>query len=205
MKIIDMLYPIEYYINEITKYEEVYYGFNNSSVEINQLLNISQIKKVDNIIPDFLTFLVSWYGGKGYIYYLYAFDENQKLMKHYYCGQFAPFVNHRVLMDKLTGEIMEYGDISIADFNNDGINEIAVYTDYKYIGMAFCVYGFNTLDNELEELCLVPVYINLDYPFPSVEYIKNGFRILEVIEDDPLELAWNNYIWEIENMKYIRQ
>jgi hypothetical protein len=57
----------------------------------------------------------------------------------------------------------------------------------------------------LEILCLVPVFINYDNPFPSVEYIGNGFKILETIEEDYLELSWNNYIWNTEIEKYIKQ
>jgi len=36
-----MLHPIEYYKNEITKYQDNYYGFMNISMEITQYMNIS--------------------------------------------------------------------------------------------------------------------------------------------------------------------
>jgi len=108
-------------------------------------------------------------------------------------------------MEKLSGNILDYGAVSIGDFNNDGNIEIALYSFYKNIGDVFCVYGFNSVENELEELCLVPVFINYYNPFPSAEYIGNGFRILEVVDDDPLELTWNNYVWNIERRKYIKQ
>jgi hypothetical protein len=51
-----MIYPIEYYKNEITKYESNYYGFENTSMKITDLMNISSITKIDNIIPGQITF-----------------------------------------------------------------------------------------------------------------------------------------------------
>jgi hypothetical protein len=108
-------------------------------------------------------------------------------------------------MGKLSGNILEYGTISVNDFNNDGENEIAVYSFYKNIGNIFCVYGFNNVENELEELCLVSVLINYETPFSSVEYIENGFKILEIIDEEYMDLAWNNYIWNENIGKYIKE
>ncbi len=85
------------------------------------------------------------------------------------------------------------------------MNEIALYSFYKHIGNVFCVYGFDTIENKLNELCLTPVFINYDQPFPPAEYTGNGFRILEVIDDELPELAWNNYIWEKDSQKYVKQ
>ena len=108
-------------------------------------------------------------------------------------------------MEKLTGKMIENDTIAVGDYNNDGINEIVLYTFYKSIGNVFCVYGFNISENKLEELCLVPVFINYDNPFPSVEYIGNGFRILEVFDEEFMELGWSEYIWEKDKMKYIKK
>jgi hypothetical protein len=202
---IEMFYSLEYYKNEIIKYEENYYGFQDVSMEISQLMNISSIVKIDNLFPDILTFFVCWLNQKGYVYWLYSFNDEQKITKHYYCGDFNVFENYKILMEKISGKILDYGSISISDFNNDATNEIALYSFYKNIGNAFCVYGYNNIENELEILCLVPVFINYDKPFPSVEYIGNGFKILEIIEEDYLELSWNNYIWNPEIDKYIKQ
>jgi len=107
-------------------------------------------------------------------------------------------------MDKLNGNILEYGNIAIGDYNNDGVNEILLYSDYKNIGNVFIVYGFNFIENILEELCLVPVYINYYEPFPSVEYIGNGFKILEIVDDEFNELEWNKYIWDNKIRRYIK-
>ena len=202
---VEMIHSIEYYKNEITKYEDNYYGFKDVSMEITQLMNISFIIKIGNFTKDFLTFFVCWYNPKGDVYYLYTFDDNQNIHNHYYCGDFVPFTNYKTLMEKLIDEIMDYGVVAINDFNNDGLNEIALYSFYKNIGNAFCVYGFNNIENVLEELCLVPVFINYKNPFPSVEYIGNGFKILEVFDEEYLELSWNNYIWNVEIGKYIKQ
>jgi len=202
---VNMIYSIEYYKNEITIYEDNYYGFRNVSMEITQMMNISEIVLVDNFVPNLLTFLVSWFNPKGYIFYLYTFDNSQKIVDHYYCGDMNPFENHKILMEKLTGRKFEYGNISIGDFNKDGINEILLYSFYKNIGNVFCVYGFDIMENRLEELLLVPVLINFENPFPSVEYIENGFKILEIIDDEYMDLAWNKYIWDNEIRKYVKQ
>jgi hypothetical protein len=68
---VEMIHPLEYYKNEITKYEDNYYGFNDISMEITDLMNISSIVKIDNVIPCLLTFLVSWFNAKGYILFIY--------------------------------------------------------------------------------------------------------------------------------------
>jgi hypothetical protein len=203
--IIEMLHPIEYYENEIIKYQDNYYGFKDVSMEITQLMNISSINKIDNFIPVFLTFLVCWFNPKGNVYYLYTFDDNQNILNHYYCGDFVLFNNYKILMEKLTGKIIENGTIAVGDYNNDGLNEIVLYTFYKNIGNGFCIYGFNIIENKLEELCLVPVFINYDNPFPSVEYIGNGLKILEVFDEDFMELGWSEYIWEKDKMKYMKK
>jgi len=108
-------------------------------------------------------------------------------------------------MEKLTGKKFEYGNISIGDFNNDGINEILLYSFYKNIGYVFCVYGFDIMESKLEKLLLVSVFINFETPFPSVEFIENGFKILEIIDDESMDLSWNKYIWDNEIRKYIKQ
>ena len=149
--------------------------------------------------------MVCWLNQKGYVYWLYAFNDKQKIIQHYYIGDFVSFKNYKMIMNKLSGNILEYGTISINDFNNDGGNELAVYTFYKNIGNVFCVYGYNDTENELQEQCLVPVFINYDEPFPSVEYLGNGFKILEIVDEDPMELKWTKYEWKEEMWKYIKQ
>jgi hypothetical protein len=202
---VEMIRPIEYYMNAIIACQDNYYGFEDVSMEITQYMNISSIEKVDDFVPNLLTFLVSWFNQKGYVYYLYIFNYDQSIMGHYYIGQYVPFQNHRILMNKLSGNVLEYGNIAIGDYNDDGINEIVLYSEYKNIGNVFIVYGFNFIENIFEELCLVPVYINYYDPFPSVEYIGNGFRILEIIDDEFTELEWNKYIRDDEIRKYIRK
>ena len=135
--IIEMLHPVEYYKNKIIKYQDDYYGFKDVSMEITQLMNISSINKIDNFLPDFLTFLVCWFNPKGNVYYLYTFDDNQNILNHYYCGDFVPFNNYKILMEKLTGKIIENGAIAVGDYNNDGVNEIVLYTFIKILAMYF--------------------------------------------------------------------
>jgi hypothetical protein len=202
---VEMIYPIEYYKNEIINYQDNYYGFKDISMEITQIMNISSIIKADNIIHDLLTFVVCWFNPKGYVYYLYGFNTEQNIVKHYYLGDFVPFENYHKLTEKLYSNILEYAAISINDFNNNGKNEIALYSFYKNIGNVFCVYGFSEIENELVELCLVPVFINYDNPFSSVEYIENGFKVLEIIDEEIIELTWNKYVWENDIQKYVKQ
>lgn len=202
---VEMIYSIEYYKEQITEYQNNYYGFNNLSMNITQMMNISLIKKIDSLVPGFLTFIVCWFNPKGYVYYVYVFNAEQKITGHYYCGDFVSFDDYKKIMEKMGGEKLEYGSISIGDFNGDEKNEIAVYSFYKNIGNVFCVFGYNALENELSELCLIPVFINYDDPFPSVEYTGNGFRILEIVDDELTELAWNQYVWESGAGKYIKQ
>jgi hypothetical protein len=202
---VEMIYSIEYYKNEITKYESNYYGFDNLVMEITQLMNISQIMEINNFVPKYLTFLVSWFNQKGYIFYLYTFNENQNIVEHYYCGDMFPFKNDKILLDKINGNKFDYGNISVNDFNNDGINEIALFSQHKNIGYVFIVYGFDLLENKLDELLFVPVFINFDKPFPLVEYVENGFNVLEVVDEEYMEMQWNKYIWNNNLRKYIKE
>ena len=203
---VQMVYTIDYYINKIEKYQDDYYKFNNISMYITELMNITSIMEVDNVVPGLLTFLVSWINPKGNIYYLYIFDENQNITDDYFCGQIALLNDQKqILMKKIGGKILDNEVISTGDFNNDGINEIILYTQYQNIGYVFCVLSFNALENNFEEICLVPVFLDFDNTFSPVEYTGNGFKILEVIESAPLELAWNTYIWDNNKMKYVKQ
>jgi hypothetical protein len=81
------------------------------------------------------------------VYWLYSFNDEQNIVKHYYCGDFVTFNDYKKLMEKLSGNKLKYGTISVNDFNNDRENEIAVYSFYKNIGNVFCVYGFNDVEN----------------------------------------------------------
>ncbi|QQO10029.1 hypothetical protein [Breznakiella homolactica] len=198
-----MVFPVEYYRNEIEKYQSDFYGFENTSMKITDLMNISAIAAADNVIPDLLTFLVCWNNQKGQIFYLYTFDENQKITGSFFCGQIALLLHHKqALMEKIGGTILGNEAISMGDFNHDGINEIALFSQNQNVGYVFCVYGFNTPANIFEELCAVPVFINFESIFPPAEYTGNGFTILEIIDDEYLELAWNTYVWDPDTKKY---
>ena len=193
----EMIHPIEYYKSKVIEYRKFF----------DDRQEISAIIKIDNIIPDFLCFLVCWYDNlKGYIYELYAFDKNQNIIIKYLVG-YGPLISNyvKILMDKIPGNKVENSLISYGDFNNDGINEILSYSLYPNIGYVFTAFGYNVLDNDFIHTCLVPVFINFDRPFPSVEYIKDGFRVLEVIEAEQLVLVWNNYLWDANAMQYIKK
>ena len=192
-----MLYPIDYYKNKIKEYRNFF----------DERQEISIIIKIDKIIPGSLCFLVCWYDNlRGYIYELYEFDIYQNVLSKYLVG-YGPLISNysKILMEKIPGNKIEHSLISYGDFNNDGINEILSYSLYPNLGYVFTVFGYNVLNNEFIHTCLVPVFINFDNPFPSVESIKNGFRILEVLDSDLLELTWNNYIWDTHTMLYINK
>ena len=191
----EMLYPIEYYKEEIVYFRNIF----------DERQYISNIVQVKDFYPGLLCFLVSWNDQvKGYSYELYTFNENQKIVKKYLVG-YGPFLdNYRdKLMEKLPGEKIGREFLSVGDFNNDGVNEILSVSFYVNMGYVFTVFGYNAIENDIIHLCLVPVFINFEKPFSPVEYIENGFRILEIVDQEPLELSWNNYIWDMNNMKYI--
>jgi penicillin-binding protein-related factor A (putative recombinase) len=202
---VDMIYSIEYYKEEIFKDQANHRSATIEELE-NNILSISSMVIIDNIIPNFLTFLVTWSDIRGYIYYLYTFDNNQKIFNRHFLNFLRLPRNHREkLMEKIPGQIIENELISIGDFNNDGINEILSYSWHQNIGYVFSVYGFCFVECNIVEFCKVPVHINFDNPFPSVEYIGNGFRILEIIDEDSYDLAWNNYLWNNNMRKYIKE
>jgi hypothetical protein len=203
---VEMIHPIEYYKKHIETYQEDFYQMKYSSMKITDMMNISSITKIGNVVPSVLTFLVCWINQKGSVYYFYSFDENQQIDEAYFCGQTGFLIPEKhILMQKLNGNIIENEVVTIGDFNHDGINEIALYTQYQNIGDAFIVHGFNPIENRMEELCLVPIFINLEKMFPSVESIENGFKVLEVVDNELLELAWNNYVWNEGNMRYEKE
>jgi hypothetical protein len=187
-------------------------------------IEINIISEIKDIIPGYLCFLVGWRDsniGRGNIYFdidwgnnprgnyfgLYTFDNEQNFVNEYLISSkhFLDSIRDN-LMENMPGNKLEYGLVSIGDFNNNGINEIfSIYMYpplYEYI---FTIFEYDILENDLVQTLLVPFQINFDKPSVNIEYIGNGFKILEVLEYDPLELAWNNYIWDNGIGRYIRK
>ena len=209
----EMVYPIDYYQNKIIEFQKI----------IPERRRINVIHEIDNIIPGLLCFIVGWDDfnagrGEGFdiianapprgdFFGLYTFDNNQNFINEYQVG-FKNYLGNirNILLEKIHGNKLEYGMISYGDFNNDGINEIvSIYLHPPYYEYVFAIFGFDAIDNDFVQKLLVPIYINFEQPFPPVEYIENGFRVLEVLEYEPLELAWNNYSWDIETRKYVKK
>jgi hypothetical protein len=192
----EMVFDIDYYKNEIIGYRNFF----------DERQEISTIIEINNIIPGFLCFLVCWDDNlKGYIYELYTFGKNQRITNKYLVGYGPKINNHsNILMEKLPETKIQHELIAFGDFNNDNFNEILSYSFYPNIGYAFTVYGYSLIENEFISTCLVPVFINFGKPFPPVEYIENGFRILEIVDDEYMELNWNNYIWDMDTLEYKR-
>jgi hypothetical protein len=193
----EMIYDITYYKTKIIEYRNFF----------DERQEISSIIEIDNIFPGLLSFLVCWNDNlKGYIYELYTFDKNQNIVKKYLVG-IGPLLNQYrdILMEKISGSKIEYGLISFADFNHNGYNEIISYSLYPNMGYVVSVFEYSIIENDLVQICLVPVYINFEKPFSPVEYLENGFRILEIVDNEYLELVWNKYEWDLNSMKYIRK
>jgi hypothetical protein len=193
----EMIYDIEYYKTEIIKYRNFF----------DERQKMAAIEKIDNIIPDLLCFLVCWDDNlKGYIYELYTFTENQEIINKYMVG-YGPMIRsyRNILMENLPGSKIEHELISFGDFNNDGNNEILSYSFYVNKGYVFTIFGYDIARKNFVHTCLVPVFINFENPFPSVEYTAGGFKILEVVDEETMDLQWNNYKWDEDIRKYTNE
>jgi hypothetical protein len=193
----EMIYDISYYKNKIIEYRDFF----------DERQEVSSIIEINNVIPGLLSFLVCWNDNlKGYIYELYTFDSNQNILDNYLVG-YGPFLHQYrdTLMNKLPGHKIENELISFGYFLNDRFTSIVSYSLYPNIGYVFSVYGYNVVEGDFVQTCLVPIFINFEEPFSPVEYIGNGFRVLEIADNEYLELAWNEYIWDMNTKKYIKK
>ena len=208
----EMIFPIEYYQDKIIEFQKM--------IPVRCRINV--IHKIDNIIPGLLCFVVGWDDfnagrGEGFdiianapprgnFFGLYTFDNNQKIVNEYQVG-FKNYLDsiRNIVMEKIHGNKLEYGMISCGDFNDDGINEIvSIYLCPPYYEYVFAVFGFDAMENDFVQQLLVPIYIHFEQPYPPIECVGSGFRILEVLEYEPLELVWNNYVWDSNTGRYIK-
>ena len=209
----EKIFPDEYYINQIIEFQRI----------LPEKRKINTIMEIKDIIPGVLSFLVGWNdfnagrgddydiilesSPRGNFFGLYTFNQNQNITNEYLVG-YKNYLDsiRNILLDELPGTKPEYGLISYGDFNKDGITEIlSIYLHppkYEYV---FSVFGYSVKEKEFIQTLLVPIFINFEYPFPPVKYTENGFTILEVLEYEPLELVWNNYIWDENTEKYIKK
>ena len=209
----EMIYPIDYYKNAILDFQKI----------VAERRRINTIVKVDDIIPGLLCFLVGYddfnvgrgesfdimasVPPRGNFFGLYSFDKNQNIVNEYQVGYRNYLDNIRdILLEKIPGNKPEYGLISFGDYNNNGINLItSIYLhppQYEYV---FSVFGYDATEGDFVQLLLVPIYIHFEEPYPPVEFTGNGFRVLEVIDKEYMDLAWNNYLWDKINGKYCRE
>ena len=211
-KPVEMALSIDYYKSKIIEFQSI----------IPERRRINMIEKIDYIIPGSLCFLVGWDDfntgrGEGFdiitnapprgnFFGLYAFDKNQIFMNEYQVGYKNYLDSVRdILFEKIPGNKFDYGMISCGDFNNDGINEIAsIYLYPPYYEYVFTVFGHDVIKNEFTQLLFVPIYIHFEHLYPPVVYIENGFRIMEVIDKEFMDLAWNNYVWNNSIGKYVK-
>ena len=209
----EKIFSDEYYVNKIIEFQRI----------LPENRKINTIMEIKDIIPGFLSFLVGWNDfnigrgddydiilespSRGNFFGLYTFDNKQNIVNEYLVGYKNYLDNIRnILLNELPGTKPEYGLISYGDFNEDGINEIlSIYLHppkYEYV---FSVFGYSVKEKEFIQTLLVPIFINFEHPFSPIKYNGNGFTVLEVIEYDPLELVWNNYKWNKNIEKYIKE
>ena len=209
----EMIYPMEYYKNKIIEFQKIF----------PEDCRINSMERVDNIVPGLMCFLVGFddYNigrGEGYdiisnapprgnFFGLYTFDKNQNPVAEYQVG-FKNYLDNirNILLEKIPGKKFSYGLVLYGDFNNDGINMIAsIYLhppQYEYV---FSVFGYDTAENDFAQKLLVPIYIHYEQPYPPVECLENGFKIIEVIDNDYSNLVWNYYLWDSNSGKYIKK
>jgi hypothetical protein len=184
--------PIEYYKNIILQH--------NSSRGYIELLDIM---KVEYFIPGYLSFIAYWRTGEGYVYKLYTFtvfDNQQTIAEIYNLNNGWPSPYRKILMEKIPGE--RFGDYLIVnDINDDKLNEIITFS-FGSFGNLFTVYGFDIMANNITKYCEVEYYFNYDEPFPPIEFEKDRIRILEIIDKESYDLAWNEYNWNELEMEY---
>ncbi|MCL2129138.1 MAG: hypothetical protein FWH35_02160 [Treponema sp.] len=193
----EMNFDINFYKNEIIEYRNFF----------DERQQITNILYLENTIPNDLCFLVCWDDNlRGYIYELYVFNKNNYIINKYLVGYGPKLNNYRnILMEKLPGnkifnELIAYGDI-----NNNGINEIFSYSLYPNLGYIFTIFEYNVIEDDFMECLLAPIFINFERPFSPVEYNGNGFRILEVIDNESIDLAWKEYTWNKDLKKYVKR
>ena len=209
----EMIYPVEYYKDQIIEFQQI----------LQERRRINSIERIDNIIPGFLSFLVGYddfnvgrgddfdivtnAGPRGNFFGLYSFDKAQNIVSEYQVG-YKNYLDsiRNILLEKIPGNKPEYGLVSYGDFNNDGINLIAsIYLhppQYEYV---FSIFGYDAAENEFVQLLLAPIYIHFEQPYPPVEYLENGFRVMEIIDKDYLDLAWIDYIWDKSVGGYVKK
>ena len=208
----EMANPMEYYQNQIMAFQHI----------IPERRRIQAIEPIADIIPGALCFIVGWddfnagrgegfdilnASPRGNIFGLYAFDANHHITNEYQVGYKNYLDSIRtILMEKMPGKKPEYGMISYGDFNNDGINEVAsMYLCPPHYEYVFSVFGFDVTENDLVPLLFAPIYIHFERPYPPVEPIENGFRILEVTDKEAMDLAWNDYVWDSDIQRYTKR
>ena len=209
----ERIFSNEYYESRIIEFQRI----------LPENRKINTMIEINNIIPGFISFLVGWNDSnvgrgddydiilesspRGNFFGLYTFDKNQNIVSEYLVG-YKNYLDsiRNLLLDELPGSKPEYGMISYGDFNNDGINEIlSIYLHPPKYDYVFTVFGYDVKEKEFTQTLLVPIYINFEQPFPPVKYNENGFTVLEVLEYEPLELVWSNYIWNGNIGKYIKE
>lgn len=193
----EMVFDINYYKKKIIEYRNFF----------DERQEISTIVKIDSIVPGLLSFLVCWNDNlKGYIYELYTFDKSQNIVKKYFIGICHFLTGYRdILMEKLPGNKIEHELIAFGDFNHNGSNEIISYSFFQNMGYGFSIFEYNSINDDFIQICLVPVFINFEEPFSPVEYVENGFRVLEIVDTEYSELAWNEYTYDINRGKYMKK
>jgi len=116
----------------------------------------------------------------------------------------------------LPGVTIENGNCQIGDFNNDGFDEIFVFS-YGASSPSLYIRGYDTLTGERKYYCDVP-FDNRENGSPAVEFITykgmNGFKVRFFVyevaggpgwvpDPDPRNRKWIFYTWDEGKREFV--
>jgi hypothetical protein len=139
-----------------------------------------------------------------FINYIHLLVGKQQIIAEIYNlnnGWPSPYT--KILTENIPGK--RFGDyLIITDINDDKRNEIMAFS-FGSFGNLFAIYGFDVIANGLKKYCEIEYYFNYDEPFPPVEFRNDKIRILEIVDRESYDLAWNEYSWNVIERKYTKE
>lgn len=185
--------PLGYYKNKILEDETS-----------RRYLELNEIMEVEYLIPGFLCFIVLWTDFEGYVYKLYTFNDTQRIINIYDCGNGWPFPYSTLLTQNIPGN--KLGNfLFVSDINNDGLNEIITFSFWHFSSVA--IYGFDVVENKFKAYLETEYYFNYDEPFSPIKVENNNgdneIIILKIVDKETYDLQWTKYIFDKEGRIYI--
>jgi hypothetical protein len=134
---------------------------------------------------------------------LAPFVNQQAIAEIYNLNNGWPLPYGKILTEKMPG--VRFGDyLIVGDINDDSLNEIMAFS-FGGFGNLFTIYGFDITANSIVKYCEIEYYFNYDEPFSPIEFGNDGMRILEIIDKESYDLAWNKYCWNELERRYRRK